>query len=953
MAIRMLLAVLGGLAVAGNGWADKPAAPAIDDGDLVVQADRSGQGGGSGEPAASETAVAAWVAQLGSDHYADRRQAFLQLWASGQGAVPALQAAKASSGRLVAEAANVLLILIELEIGPQRSAESTRLLEAIGDPKPTTIVELCRLRYWAVAERMLEANPGLAAQFQDSYGRSLLGKVVDAAVEQSQLEAAWSILRRVASPAQAAWISYKTGLPAERDDAYSTAQRLFYAGEHEEALKIELPQVARLPMLTRWGRWPQMRDAAVVDLLAGRQASPSQQAVLAVLSEVSGDYSAAQQLWDELLPPTASPATAESATENAAPPAAPLHSSPAAAAGQASRGPRLDEQQVQAAVELLEKIEAGGFGGQANRNQLLAALLYSGRVAAVEQYLQRHDPDTAFSFYLAGNNVAAALEVIGLQPDLSNFEAWFAQRKQLISGQLGQRGLEHNDFEQCARLCGQLADLGYRTLAEQMLQGLVELARLSRGQQTELWSRSLLPWLSRSETRHLALQAAQREFPRMSSECQAAVLRGLFPEFKDVAYALWQTAPHDDAARKWDDLQRLYVWDRAAFGNEPQRSVEQWLRRALGQLKNEQQLAPEPLRVLADVAQGFGISELALEVLLTDLSQNPGAAAVPNLHWTQAADLLVQLGRPEEALPLLENLRDSGVTPQRAYLTEIQALMLSGKFTQATVLDRARWMRPMGTVTRYPGDNYYMEARELANVQQYPQAAELAEAAFLLADVGSIDLYWAAGIYGEILEELDDHLRQADVLRAAWIEALQPFASSVQTLLAANFHSSLRYSAQKEKLAWARACVQRQDWSGYEQALKAARSLQPQDIEVVCQCYPLLREQGQLPRAESLFRDYEAEMERQIEHWPQDATALNNLAWMYAQCDQKLDRARQLAEQAVALAPGSAIFLDTLAEVEFRSGNRNDALRLMSDCIRLDPRQQHYRENLVRFRQQP
>jgi tetratricopeptide (TPR) repeat protein len=76
---------------------------------------------------------------------------------------------------------------------------------------------------------------------------------------------------------------------------------------------------------------------------------------------------------------------------------------------------------------------------------------------------------------------------------------------------------------------------------------------------------------------------------------------------------------------------------------------------------------------------------------------------------------------------------------------------------------------------------------------------------------------------------------------------------------------------------------------------------------------------------------------------------LNNLAWMYTQCERELDRALELSQRAVQLAPSSAVYLDTLAEVHFRRGNSQKAVELMRECVYLDPREPHYRENLDRF----
>ncbi len=912
----------------------------------------------------SEVELGGLVKQLASSEFAQRRQAFLKLWGAGKLALPLIVTAKSSDERRVVEAAMVLEILIDLDIAPERLQESARLLDALGNPTPQTILELCTLKYWTVAQRVLAGNPQLVRQLQDSYGRYLLCRVVDAAVEQEQVALAWPIIRQVVSPAQAVFMAHKTGFELERSDPYSTAQRLYFEGDVDAALKVKVPLVVQVPMLTRTGRWERMTDESVVAILAGRESSPSQLAAQAVLNEVAGKYSRATELWNEILrDPNPRDTTQPNRQSDPLPvdevpvdevpvDEAPVDKAPVDEAPVDEAPVDLTEvdRQTQLAVNLLETIDQGGFGGQAHKNQLIAALLFSGRVKPVEEYLKQYEPDAAFGFFLAGNQQSQALEAIGVNADLSNLDEWFLQRKLLITEQLGQRAIEDSHFDQCARLTAILADLGYRQQAQKMLSELVELTRQSRTKQTELWSRSLLPWLARSETRQMALQAAMDEFPRMSNELQAAVMKGLFPALDDAALAVWKTAPAEDEAGKWSDLQRLYLLDRSAWGRDYSNVVKTWLRRALKLLSNDP-LTSEQLTKIADVANGYGEMDLAVEILMTDLSPGYGRSSSANLHWSEAARIMIERGKPEAALPLLSAVRRTGVNPQHVYVEEVHAVMLSGQFELGRTLAQSRWLRPLATSARYQGYNYFFAAREFVQAEQYARGEDYAEAAFMLSDLASIDGFWAASVYGDVLEQLGKHERRADVLRGAWVEALQPFSSSMQTMIGEGYYSGLRFSAQKEKLARAIACIEQQDWQGFQHTVKVARQLQSQDIEVVCQCYRRLRDAGKTELAEQLLADYEREMELQLQRWPQDSTALNNLAWMYSQCDVKLERASELSHQAIELAPSSAIFLDTLAEIEFRAGDIASAVETMRECVRLDPRESHYRENLVRFRQ--
>ena len=55
------------------------------------------------------------------------------------------------------------------------------------------------------------------------------------------------------------------------------------------------------------------------------------------------------------------------------------------------------------------------------------------------------------------------------------------------------------------------------------------------------------------------------------------------------------------------------------------------------------------------------------------------------------------------------------------------------------------------------------------------------------------------------------------------------------------------------------------------------------------------------------------------------------------------------AQRAVELAPQSAGILDTLAEVQYRRGRRDEAVRLARCCIELDGNRPLYKERLAQF----
>ena len=78
------------------------------------------------------------------------------------------------------------------------------------------------------------------------------------------------------------------------------------------------------------------------------------------------------------------------------------------------------------------------------------------------------------------------------------------------------------------------------------------------------------------------------------------------------------------------------------------------------------------------------------------------------------------------------------------------------------------------------------------------------------------------------------------------------------------------------------------------------------------------------------------------------APALNSLAWIYAgQGREKATEALPFSQSAVTLDGTNAHYLDTLAELQYVSGNREAALRAIERAVQLD---QSFKSRLEAFR---
>ena len=121
------------------------------------------------------------------------------------------------------------------------------------------------------------------------------------------------------------------------------------------------------------------------------------------------------------------------------------------------------------------------------------------------------------------------------------------------------------------------------------------------------------------------------------------------------------------------------------------------------------------------------------------------------------------------------------------------------------------------------------------------------------------------------------------------------------------------------------------DRAGARSALEEATRVAPQAVPAQLQL-ALLHEQDQnVPAAIERYRLILATQ-------PGHTLTLNNLAWALASRREHLDEALDLAKRAVAQAPRNPALLDTLAWVEYLSGDRYVAVRHIEQAVSGAPR---------------
>jgi tetratricopeptide (TPR) repeat protein len=149
--------------------------------------------------------------------------------------------------------------------------------------------------------------------------------------------------------------------------------------------------------------------------------------------------------------------------------------------------------------------------------------------------------------------------------------------------------------------------------------------------------------------------------------------------------------------------------------------------------------------------------------------------------------------------------------------------------------------------------------------------------------------------------------------------------------------------------AKALAAIERRDEAAIRDQTDALLRLSPADIDFAEKSIKAMRQAGFDELAdETIERVYQVGGEY-MRRFPLDVVTANNLAWVLALSDHRLDDALALSRRAVYLTPDSTVYRDTLAEVLFRLGRANEAAAIARACLIDEPAEWHVHEQIRRF----
>ncbi len=848
------------------------------------------------------------IEKLGDRRFTVREQAMQWLWEAGEDVRDELQQALESSDRETALRARVLLERLTLGIRPDTPAAVVRAIRDYrrGTPseKAETLKRLLERGSPQVAVRLIR----FSLEHKEEWIHSQIGLVLPHLVLTGQLELAEDLLKQNA----------RTNRESNRDSGAAYRSFLLATGRLDAAIAAQAELCRRTPTPADWADLAllyrtQGNYAKAIE--AARKCAEKDENSLELLLNESGQFAElARRLANKL-------------GANGPPQQTELERYGYLLAFYDLAGDH------QAADRLVKSMLEWDTQIPRARTMLTRILLANGRFTEAMPLIEKDDPLGYFNLLRNFERWDDAFQWLGVRNlDDPALEKWFATR--IPKAGKGRRQ-SPDEFSEVMVVCALLDRLGRPDLAAKYLDRLFDALQalpnhLFTSEVAALVERELSMGLRDQAFRHAAAV-----FGRGSVKSVTAML---YPDRAGAAIYWWNVFrgpavqdPFGDATvpflRTLEKLGRL-MDGQMSPGDVKQLVEETAVKASKGKPSEFSRAVPH----LAEMLRRYGMPKDAIQLLQTyktDRSQR-----------LLLGDLLAETGRYREAAEFYnEQVKEQ---PDLTLLRFLEALCWQKAGEPDLAADRLTLANQLVSDAL---DRVEI-ADQLAARHWYAQAAEQLRIVIRTLDPSERD----GAIYAYTLRkltqaELADEVPTLELLRAwrwnLWrIMDPEMFLSDVGFYPYYVFQARFYHAKHLLETGKPKAAI---EW------MDQARQAYPAAIEIGEIFVPQLRKQGLSDEANRIFNEIDTLMTQLCQRFPKSALYLNNLAWMYARCDEKMDKARELAERAVELEPRNATYIDTLAEVEFRRGNHRRAVELARRCIQLDPDHHHYRRQLVRF----
>lgn len=517
-----------------------------------------------------------------------------------------------------------------------------------------------------------------------------------------------------------------------------------------------------------------------------------------------------------------------------------------------------------------------------------------------------------------------------------------------------------------------LAGLGDRDAATQVFRGLIDRGLTAQRARS---ATDAIKAMARTGMRDLAAESAAKVLAHAEKSGQVddavSLLAPVLPEHKHVAPVWWHAFRRDqpDAEPAAVMARVLEFADRKADRKKADKlaGLIETLRNAKPEAPNPRQLAellasPGPLLdyAIAEAYRAAGADDKAEEFykkaaeakhdpddepdLLDGLDEDddmPAPVPAKTKYLLAYADFLVAKKKPKEAAALYKKAWDLAPAHALALFLYGNALARAGDEKEGTrLMGLAHWV-PLGAE---PARTRFSEELTRRGFD-----ADSRKEMELTVAVGWFRSYVMGNVYLRLARL---KARQKDYATAALY-----YEKDVVSLFrtTAQFVDPKAYLTVPElaRTYRIRALLGGGKVDEAMAEVRAGLAVLPGNVELALGVVPDLDRAGKKKEADEVYGKVKAAYESALKDYGTSPDLRNGLAWTMVNCNRDLEEAKKHAEKAVAGAPKSAGYIDTLAEIHFRMKDRAKALELMKQCAALEPANPYFRKQLERFEKRP
>jgi predicted Zn-dependent protease len=342
--------------------------------------------------------------------------------------------------------------------------------------------------------------------------------------------------------------------------------------------------------------------------------------------------------------------------------------------------------------------------------------------------------------------------------------------------------------------------------------------------------------------------------------------------------------------------------------------------------------ARHPLQAAGEVALKAG--EETLAKVCFEKAAEQGKSASPLIKW---GDHLARQKKWADAAEAYASAWDKDRRQPLALYLRGHALVQAGRQKEGEALmDQAHWL-PLGD------EELRMTfARELARRGHAEASRKSREMLLKTCVPGSFNAGEANRLAGIDAVRSKDFLKAAHCNELAMLRCLRVYISFIEPQAyvgVPHFIHRLR----------ARGLTAAGKFDEAKKDIAFCESLLPANVDLAIHLVPVLEKLGRKKEADALYARHQEAQRKLVTEYPESAGLRNGVAWLAACCKRDLEEAQRHAEKAVELDPALPGYRDTLAEVVFQRGKKDEAIAHMKKCLELDPRRTYYQKQLKRF----